>query len=91
MDETYFWGQYEKARIKAYKKICGELDMKKYKYDSKAWRHNAIEKRTFEIDLFDRYWAKKKFKGSHWHLFQEAVKAHRDLALKKFKPLFETL
>lgn len=91
MDETYFWGQDEKARIKAYKKICGELDMKKYKYDSKAWRHDAVEKRTFEIDLFDRYWAKKKFKGSHWHLFQEAVKAHRDLALNKFKPLFETL
>ena len=26
---TYFWGQYEKARIKAFKKICGELDMEK--------------------------------------------------------------
>jgi len=39
--------------------------------------------------LFDRYWAGKNSAGSHWYKFQKAVTAHRDLALDKFKPLFE--
>lgn len=89
MDETYFWGSDEKARIKSYKNICNELGMKKYQYDPNEWRYEAIEKHSLEIDLFDRYWAKNKFEGSRWHEFQEAVKAHRDLALKNFKPLYE--
>lgn len=89
MDESYFWGADEKARIEAYKKICPELGQEKYRYDSNAWRYEAVEKRPLEEDLFDRYWARNKFEGSRWHLFQNAVKAHRDLALDNFRPLFE--
>ena len=33
-------------------------------------------KKTFEIDLFDRYWAKKNSAGAHRYTFQEALKAH---------------
>jgi len=89
MDETYFWGADEKARTRAYKRICRELDKKKYRYDPRAWRHDAVKKMPLETDLFDRYWARKNFHGSDWCRFQEAVKAHRDLALERFKPLFE--
>jgi hypothetical protein len=89
MDETYFWGSDERIRIKAYKKICTELGVEKYQYDPKAWRYEAVEKIPLEFDLFDRYWAKKNSIDSHWYRFQEAVKAHRDLALDKFKPLFK--
>jgi len=55
----------------------------------KAWRHDVVEKRDFETDLFDRYWAKKKCLGSHWHQFQEAVIWYRDMALETLKSLYE--
>ena len=88
MDESYFLGKDERARIKAYQKICSELKLPQYHYDSNAWRYAAVDKRTFEADLFDRYWAKPYFKDSPWYQFQLAVVAHRDLALRTFSPLF---
>ncbi|MBW1766339.1 MAG: hypothetical protein JRJ65_04715 [Deltaproteobacteria bacterium] len=89
MDETYFWGSDDKARIKAYKEICEELDQNNYKYDPKAWRYKAVEKKDFETDLFDRYWAKTNFKRSYWYKFQEAVKWYRGEAIKVLKPLYK--
>jgi len=88
MDETYLLGSHEKVRIMAYRKICRELDKKKYRYDPKKWRHDAVEKREFETDLFDRYWAKENFYESDWYRFQEGIKAHRSSALKRLKPLY---
>ena len=39
---TYFWGQYEKARIKAFKKYEANLTWKKYKYGSNRIRGEKI-------------------------------------------------
>lgn len=89
MDECYMMGASEGARISAYKKICPELRLAKYAYDKNAWRYAAIEKKDFEIDLFDKYWGKENFHDSDWYKFQLAVEAHKDLAMKKFRPLFE--
>lgn len=88
MDESYFWGGSEKARRKAYKKICPELNLGKYAYDPNAWRYAAVEKRDFEIDIFDKYWAKKNFHDSDWYRFQKAVEDHKELALANFHPLY---
>lgn len=88
MDETFFLGPSEMVRIKAYKKICRELDEETYGYDPKKWRHAAVEKLGLETDIFDRYWAKEDFFQSDWYHFQGAVKAHRKRALKRLKPLY---
>ena len=88
MDDSNFLGKNERARIQAYQKICSELKLPQYQYDSNAWRHAAVEKRPVESDLFDRYWAKPHFQDSPWYRFQLAVVAHRDLALRTLSPLF---
>jgi len=88
MDESYLFGRDEKARVKAYKKICNELGLKKYRYHPNAWRYDAIEKHDFETDLFDRYWAKVTFPDSDWFRFQKAVEDHRDYALNLLEPIF---
>ncbi len=85
MDETYLWGGDDRARKRAYVKIYEEMP----EYDEKAWRHAAVEKREFETDIFDRYWAKKGFLESDWYRFQLAVKAHRKEALLRLRPLYE--
>lgn len=89
MDDSYLWGSDDKARIKAYKKICNELQLTKYQYHPNTWRYNAVEKKEIEFDLFDKYWAKNDFLESDWFKFQKAVITHRDYALDKFMPLFE--
>jgi hypothetical protein len=89
MDDSYFLGPDDKARIKAYRKICNELKLKKYQYHSNTWRYDAVEKKEMELDLFDKYWAKNNFLESDWYKFQKAVITHRDYALDKFMPLFE--
>jgi hypothetical protein len=66
-----------------------ELDRKKYRYDPKKWRHDAVDKEPLETDIFDRYWAKNNFSKSSWFLFQQAVKAHKEKALTIFKPLYK--
>lgn len=89
MDESYLFGGSEKARRKAYKKICPELNDQNYIYDPNAWRYAAVEKMEYEMDIFDRYWAKENFKESDWYKFQKAVEAHKELALERFKPIFQ--
>jgi hypothetical protein len=89
MDDSYFLGPDDKARIKAYGKICNELNLMKYQYHSNTWRYDAVEKKDMEFDLFDKYWAKNHFLESDWYKFQKAVITHRDYALDKFMPLFE--
>jgi hypothetical protein len=85
MHESYLLGSDERARIKAYSGICSDMP----EYNKDQWRHDAVEKREFELDLFDRYWAKKDFYESPWYKFQEAVKKHRDLALKRLKAVYQ--
>lgn len=89
MDDSYLWGSDDKARIKAYKKICNELQLTKYQYHPNTWRYDAVEKKEMEFDLFDKYWAKNNFLESDWYKFQQAVITHRDYALDRFMPLFE--
>jgi len=89
MDDSYLWGSDDKARIKAYKKICNELQLTKYQYHPNTWRYDAVEKKEIEFDLFDKYWAKTDFLESDWYKFQKAVITHRNYALDKFMPLFE--
>lgn len=89
MDDSYLWGSDDKARIKAYKKICNELQLTKYQYHPNTWRYDAVEKKEIEFDLFDKYWVKNDFLESDWFKFQKAVITHRDYALDKFMPLFE--
>ena len=89
MDDSYLWGSDDKARIKAYKKICNELQLTKYQYHPNTWRYDAVEKKEMEFDLFDKYWAKNDFLESDWYKFQQAVITHRDYALDRFMPLFE--
>lgn len=91
MDESYLLGGSEKARITAYKGICGELNLKKYQYDPNAWRYSAVIKKPLESDLFDRYWANQTFLDSDWYKFQEAAKAYREFALDFLHPVFEQL
>ena len=89
MDESYLWGVCsDKARRSVYKKICPELKGSEFAYDPNAWRYAAIEKKEFEIDIFDRYWARKSFDESDWYKFQKAVEEHKKLALEMFLPLF---
>ena len=85
MDDSYFWGADERARMKAYKNICADIP----EYKEKEWRYNAVKKEPVEEDLFDRYWGKNNFLDSHWYKFQEAVKEHRDLSLKRLKPVYK--
>ncbi|MCD6261998.1 MAG: hypothetical protein J7J52_03125 [Deltaproteobacteria bacterium] len=85
MDESYLLGADDRARKHAYLKIYPDMP----EYDKKAWRHAAVEKRDFEIDIFDRYWAKEGFYESHWYRFQEAVKAHRRDSLDILRPVYE--
>ena len=89
MDESYWFGSDDKARIGSYKKLCEELSLEKYQYDPNKWRYAAVEKRDVEFDYFDKYWAKENFHESDWLKFQNAVKAHRDYALDKFHTLYE--
>ncbi|UCF90491.1 MAG: hypothetical protein JSW39_19640 [Desulfobacterales bacterium] len=89
MDESYFWGGSDKARRKVYNRICPELKLEKYAYHPNEWRYAAVEKREFEIDIFDKYWAKENFPNSDWYQFQKAVEDHKQLALTKFRPLFQ--
>jgi hypothetical protein len=89
MDDSYLFGRDEKARIKAYTKICSELRLKKYRYYPNAWRYDAVEKHAFEMDLFDRYWAKPSFPDSDWYKFEKAVEAHRNYSLDLFASLYE--
>jgi hypothetical protein len=89
MDESYLLGSDDKARIKVYKKMCEELNLKKYQYDPKKWRHAAVAKRDVELDDFDRYWANDDFHESEWYKFQNAVIKHREYALDKFRNLYE--
>jgi hypothetical protein len=42
-----------------------------------------------ELDLFDKYWAKRNMLESDWYKFQKAVIAYRNYASDKFIPLFE--
>ena len=49
----------------------------------------AVDKKEFEADLFDRYWAKDNFEKSDWHKFQEAAKWYRKTVLKRLKPLYQ--
>ena len=85
MDESYWLGGDDRARIKAYRTICKDMP----EYEKKKWRHDAVEKREFETDLFDRNWGKKNFFESPWYKFHEAVKEHRESALKRLKPLYK--
>ena len=89
MDDSYWLASDDKARIEAYKKICAELRFKKYRYDPKKWRYDAVNKRDFEADLFDKYWAKERFFESDWYKFQKAVEAHRDYALENFRTFYD--
>ncbi len=89
MDETYLWGPSEKSRRKVFQRICPELKLRDFSYDSKQWRHAAVEKRELEADIFDRYWAKDGFLDSDWYKFQKAVEEHKLTALVKFRPFFE--
>ena len=88
MDESYWIGADSRARIASYEKICEELSLEKYEYDSKQWRYAAVEKREIELDHFDKYWARDNFLQSDWYKFQLAVNAHRDDALDKLHPLY---
>lgn len=88
MDESYWIGSDSKARISAYQKICEELSLDEYQYDSNQWRYAAVAKREVELDHFDKYWAKDNFLVSDWYKFQMAVKDHRDDALDKFHQLY---
>ncbi len=85
MDESYLFGSDERARIKAYRGIINDIP----EYDKNKWRYEAVEKRPFETDLFDRYWAKDEFRESRWCKFQEAVQEHRELALTRLKPIYK--
>ncbi len=87
MDETYMLGADDRARKRAYQKICDDMP----DYDEKEWKHKAIEKREFETDIFDRYWAKEGFLESDWYKFQKAVEAHRYEALARLKPLYDQM
>ena len=89
MDESYFWGGSDKARRKVYKRICPELKLEKYGYHPNEWRYGAVEKRKFEMDIFDKYWAKENLPNSDWYQFQKAVEDHKQPALDKFRPLFQ--
>ena len=89
MDESYLIGSDSRARITAYQKICEDLSLDKYQYDSNQWRYAAVEKRELELDHFDKYWAKENFLESDWYRFQNAVNAHRDDALDRFHHLYE--
>ena len=89
MDEPYWLGPDDKARIKTYKKVCGELNIKGYQYDPKKWRYAAVAKRDVEFDDFDRYWADDDFLESDWYKFQSAVINHKKYALDKFMNLYE--
>ena len=88
MDDSYLWGSDDKARIRAYKKICNELQLTKYQYHPNTWRYDAVEKKEIEFDLFDKYWAKKDFIESDWYRFQEAVKEHQGKAMEDLDRLF---
>jgi hypothetical protein len=79
----------KKVRLKAYEKICNELGQEQYQYDPNDWRYDAVEKNEFELDPFDKYWAKDDFLNSDWYKFQTAAKAHKNYALDKFMPLYE--
>lgn len=85
MKKTAFLSADHPARIKAYGEICPQIP----EYDAKAWRHEAVDKKELETDIFDRYWAKGDFKAKNWYKFQEAVKANREYTLNKLRPLFE--
>lgn len=85
MDESYWLGADDRARVKAYGNICKDIP----EYGENEWRYGAVEKRPLETDLFDRYWGKRNFYNSPWYKFQEAVKEHRDLGLKRLKPLYK--
>lgn len=85
MDESYWLGSDDRARIKAYRNICKDIP----EYEKNKWRYGAVEKRAFEMDLFDRYWGKKNFLDSPWFKFQEAVKEHRELGLRRLKPAYK--
>jgi len=85
MDESYFLGADERARISAYRGICRDMP----DYDKNQWRYGAVEKRELEPDLFDRYWARANFLESDWYKFQEAVLEQRDAALKRLKPVYK--
>lgn len=89
MRKTFFSLHTRKARLKAYSDICPELGMTQFQYDEDAWRHSAIEKKKFELDIFDRYWARESFETSHWYKFQMAVIEHREVAMKQISPLFK--
>ena len=85
MDESYLLGGDDRARKRAYRRICPEIP----DYEKNAWRHQAIDKKELETDLFDRYWAKEDFYTSSWYLFLQAVKKHREVALARLRPLYE--
>ncbi len=85
MDESYLLGADDRARKQAYHKIYPDMP----EYHEKEWRHAAVEKREFETDIFDRYWAKEGFHESHWFNFQQAVKDHHKEALDILRPVYE--
>ena len=89
MDESYWLGSDDEARIESYEKICAELKLDEYHYEPKKWRHAAVEKDNAEFDHFDKYWAKDNFLESDWFKFQQAVIAHRNYALDNFRDLYE--
>ena len=89
MDESYWLGSDDRARIESYKNICEELKLEEYQYDSKKWRHAAVKKDDTEFDHFDKYWARDGFLESDWYKFQQAVIAHSDYGLKKFEDIYK--
>ena len=74
----------KKDWIEAYRRICDDIP----DYDPEAWRHEAVKKDQLELDIFDRYWARKNFRDSHWYKFQEAAKEHLGVSMKILAPLF---
>ncbi len=74
----------QKERIAAYEKIVRHIP----EYDEKKWRHDALEKRDLELDIFDKYWAKEGFFESNWYKFQEAAKAHVAASRKQLAHLY---
>jgi hypothetical protein len=91
MEKSYWFGASEDARISAYKKLCSELRLKKYRYHPKKWKRAAIRKKPLEMDLFDKYWARSDFTDSDWYRFQSAVAAHRDFALDRFQRYYQRI
>ena len=83
-------------RIKAYKKLCPDLEQKKFIYNEKAWQEDAFEPVPGymgfrELNQFDRYWEfdSPPFKDSNWYKFQKALENHTSFLKDKFQSIYK--